>query len=76
MIPEPQMPVIPIFLMLSSNSISSDQYSEPMTLNLGSKFSGLILTLSMAPGAARCPELICAPSKAGPVGLEAASNLS
>ena len=28
----------------------------------------------MAPGAARCPPLIWAPSKAGPVGLEAASS--
>ena len=31
-------------------------------------------TRSIAPGAARWPELIWAPSKAGPVGLDAASN--
>ena len=31
-------------------------------------------TRSMAPGAARWPQLICAPSKAGPVGLEQASK--
>ena len=29
---------------------------------------------SIAPAAARCPELICAPSKAGPVGLEQATK--
>ena len=33
-------------------------------------------TRSMAPGAARWPQLICAPSKAGPVGLEQASSRS
>ena len=32
-------------------------------------------TRSMAPGAARWPQQICAPSKAGPVGLEQASSL-
>ena len=31
-------------------------------------------TRSMAPGAARWPQEICAPSKAGPVGEEAASR--
>ncbi len=30
-------------------------------------------TRSIAPGAARWPQLICAPSNAGPVGLDAAS---
>ena len=33
-------------------------------------------TRSIAPGAARWPQLICAPSKAGPVGLEQASSRS
>ena len=33
-------------------------------------------TRSMAPGAARCPPEICAPSKAGPVGEEQASSRS
>ena len=33
-------------------------------------------TRSIAPGAARWPHEICAPSNAGPVGLEAASSRS
>jgi hypothetical protein len=37
---------------------------------------GSISTRSMAPGAARWPALICAPSKAGPVGEEQASTPS
>ena len=36
--------------------------------------TGSISTRSMAPGAARWPEEICAPSKAGPVGEEQAST--
>ena len=47
-----------------------------MTLKRATLVSGLISTRSMAPGAARWPELICAPSKAGPVGEEQASTLS
>ena len=45
-----------------------------MTRNRGSSVAGSIRTRSMAPGAARWPDEIWAPSKAGPVGLEAASR--
>ena len=45
-----------------------------MTRNLGSSVSRSMRTRSMAPGAARCPELIWAPSNAGPVGELAASS--
>ena len=55
---------------------SSDQASAPITRNRGSIVSGSMRTRSIAPGAARCPQLICAPSNAGPVGLEAASSRS
>ena len=41
-----------------------------------SSVSGSIRTRSIAPGAARWPPLIWAPSKAGPVGLDAASRRS
>ncbi len=47
-----------------------------MTLNRGSRVARSIRTRSIAPGAARWPPLIWAPSKAGPVGLEAASSRS
>jgi len=73
MMPEPQIPVTPLFRVCCSKSGSSDQRSQPITLNLGSSVPLSIRTRSIAPGAARCPELICAPSKAGPVGLDAAS---
>jgi hypothetical protein len=39
-----------------------------MTVKRGSRVAGSMRTRSMAPGAARWPEEICAPSKAGPVG--------
>ena len=58
MIPDPQIPVIPIFFILSLKSGSSDHKSEPITLKRALRSDGLILTLSIAPGAARCPELI------------------
>ena len=45
-----------------------------MTRKRGSLLTGSISTRSMAPGAARWPEEICAPSKAGPVGDEQAST--
>ena len=45
-----------------------------MTLKRGSSVSGSMRTRSIAPGAARWPQLICAPSNAGPVGLEQASR--
>ena len=47
-----------------------------MTRKRGSSVSRSIRTRSIAPGAARWPPLIWAPSKAGPVGLEAASSRS
>ena len=55
---------------------SSDHRSEPMTLKRGSSVSRSMRTRSIAPGAARWPQLICAPSKAGPVGLEQATSRS
>ena len=45
-----------------------------MTLNRGSRVSRSMRTRSIAPGAARWPQLICAPSNAGPVGLEQATR--
>ena len=42
------------------------QRSLPITLNCTSLVSGSIFTLSIAPGAARIPCFISAPSKAGP----------
>ena len=45
---------------------SSDQASAPITRNRGSSVSGSMRTRSIAPGAARWPQLICAPSNAGP----------
>ena len=74
MIPEPQMPVTPVRATASSKPGSSDHRSEPMTLKRGSSVAGSMRTRSIAPGAARCPQLICAPSNAGPVGLEQASR--
>ncbi len=47
-----------------------------MTLKRGSSVAGSMRTRSIAPGAARWPQLICAPSNAGPVGLEQASSRS
>ena len=75
MIPEPQMPVTPRALSAPKPG-SSDQRSEPMTRKRGSRVAGSMRTRSMAPGAARWPEEICAPSKAGPVGDEQASTFS
>ena len=68
------MPVMPKFTIESVKPGSSDQNSEPITRTRTSNVSGSMRTRSMAPGAARCPQLICAPSNAGPVGLEQASN--
>ncbi len=76
MIPEPQMPVTPNAAMEAANPGSSDHSSEPITLKRASSVAGSMRTRSIAPGAARWPQLICAPSKAGPVGLEQASKCS
>ena len=72
--PDPQMPLMARPAIASANPGSSDQSGQPMTRKRGSRVCGSMRTRSMAPGAARCPPLIWAPSKAGPVGLEAASN--
>ena len=53
MIPEPQMPVIPVSVTAVANAGSPDQASTPMTLNRGSSVSRSMRTRSMAPGAAR-----------------------
>ena len=72
MMPEPQMPVTPVAATASAKPGSSDQGSAPSTRMRGSPVAGSIRTRSMAPGVARWPAVIWAPSKAGPVGLEAA----
>ena len=74
MIPEPQMPVTPVAAVAAAKPGSSDQSSQPITLNRGSSVAGSMRTRSIAPGAARWPQLICAPSNAGPVGLEHARS--
>ena len=74
MIPEPQTPVTPSDAVASAKPGSSDQRSQPITLKRGSSVSRSMRTRSIAPGAARWPQEICAPSKAGPVGEEQASR--
>ena len=76
MMPEPQMPVTPVARVASAKPGSSDQSSQPITLKRGSSVSRSMRTRSIAPGAARWPQEICAPSKAGPVGEEQASSRS
>ena len=75
-IPDPQMPVTPTDGMFAAKPGSSDQSSQPITLMRGSSVTGSIRTRSMAPGAARWPQEISAPSNAGPVGEEQASTRS
>ena len=70
------MPVTPTVAAVSSNSGSSDHLSPPITFTFGSSVTGSMRTRSMAPGAARWPPEISAPSKAGPVGEEAATSRS
>ena len=48
--------------------------ASPITFRLSS--SGVIVTTSMAPSAARIPHLIAAPSNAGPAGAAVASSQS
>ena len=72
--PEPQIPVTPVSAIASANAGLVRPGSTPMTRNRGSSVARSIRTRSIAPGAARWPPLIWAPSKAGPVGLEAASR--
>ena len=66
MMPEPHTPVTPVAAVAAANPGSSDHRSEPITLKRGSSVSRSMRTRSIAPGAARWPQLICAPSKAGP----------
>ena len=68
------MPVTPVRATACSKPGSSDHRSEPITLKRASSVAGSMRTRSIAPGAARWPQLICAPSNAGPVGLEQASS--
>ncbi len=68
------MPVTPTELAASAKPCSSDQGSTPITRKRGSSVTGSMRTRSIAPGAARWPEEISAPSKAGPVGEEAATT--
>ena len=70
------MPVTPVAATASPKPGSLDQSSQPITLKRGSRVWRSMRTRSMAPGAARWPPLIWAPSKAGPVGLDAASSRS
>ena len=72
MMPEPQIPVMPVARACSAKCGSSLHLSEPMILKRGSLVMGSMITRSIAPGAALCPWEICAPSKAGPVGEEQA----
>ena len=74
MMPDPQIPVTPWPDIASTKPASLDHKSLPMDLKRGSSVSRSIRTRSMAPMVARCPLLICAPSKAGPVGLEHTSK--
>ena len=73
-IPLPQMPVTPVAAVASAKPSSSDHSSTPITRNRGSSVALSMRTRSIAPGAARWPPLIWAPSNAGPVGDEAASR--
>ena len=72
--PLPQMPVTPVPAVAAAKPGASDQSGQPITLKRGRPVARSMRTRSMAPGAARCPPLIWAPSKAGPVGLDAANS--
>ena len=52
-LPDPQMPVIPVALAASANPDSSDHISTPIMRIFGSSVCGSIRTRSTAPGAAR-----------------------
>ena len=71
---DPQTPVTPVDEVAASKPGSSDHMSMPITFTRGSNVSGSMRTLSIAPGAARWPHVISAPSNAGPVGEEAATR--
>ena len=65
MMPEPQTPVTPKFAVASAKPGSSDQRSQPITLKRGSSVVRSMRTRSIAPGAARWPQEICAPFEGG-----------
>ena len=71
-IPEPHTPVTAGATV--ANPGSSLHRSAPMTRTDGTSVVRSIRTRSIAPAVARWPQLICAPSKAGPVGLDAANT--
>ena len=73
MIPEPHSPVTPVSAIAGWKPGSSLHGSTPITLTLTSSDCGSMRTPSTAPAVARCPQLIWAPSNAGPVGLDAAN---
>jgi hypothetical protein len=79
MMPVPQMPAARMGdckLQTANWTLCSFAHtSHPITLNRTSSVAGSIRTRSMAPGAARIPWVICAPSSAGPVGLDAQRSL-
>ena len=72
MMPDPHTPVTPVAATPAANPGSSLHASHPITCSRGSNVTGSMRTRSIAPAVARCPLLIWAPSKAGPVGLDAA----
>ena len=76
MIPDPQTPLIVRSSVAAANPGSSLHRSQPMTLKRGASVSRSIRTRSIAPAVARWPHDICAPSNAGPVGLDAANCCS
>ena len=67
-------PQIPFALILPSIWVC--QSALPITLYFGSFVTGSIFTFSIAPGAALIPNLICAPSNAGPVAHDVEHTLS
>ena len=70
------MPVTPVSPWPRRSRARRTTASQPITWKRGSSVSGSMRTRSIAPGAARWPQLIWAPSKAGPVGLDAARSRS
>ena len=73
MIPEPQIPEMSSSRVVGMRTPgSSDHRSLPITLTRGSSVSRSMRTRSIAPAVARMPAEIWAPSKAGPVGDDAA----
>ena len=70
--PDPHTPVTPTLAACPAKPGSSDHGSMPITFSRGSSVAGSTRTRSIAPAVARWPLDSCAPSNAGPVGLDAA----